>query len=102
MGYRFIDSDILIQEREGKLLHEIISEQGVDGFIAVENAFNASIEIDRAVIATGGSVVYGTEAMSHLKRIGRVIYLKISYETLAARLGDYVHRGVVLQRLHIA
>lgn len=98
LGYRFIDSDILIQEREGKLLHEIISEQGVDGFIAVENAFNASIEIDRAVIATGGSVVYGTEAMSHLKRIGRVIYLKISYETLAARLGDYVHRGVVLQK----
>ena len=98
LGYRFIDSDILIQEREGKLLHEIISEQGLDGFIAVENAVNASIEIDRAVIATGGSVVYGTEAMSHLKRIGRVIYLKISYETLAARLGDYVHRGVVLQK----
>ena len=32
LGYRFIDTDILIQEEEGKLLKDIIAEKGIDGF----------------------------------------------------------------------
>ncbi|MBQ9785447.1 MAG: shikimate kinase [Clostridia bacterium] len=96
LGYRFIDSDLLIQEREGKLLHELIAERGVDGFLSLENEVNASIDAHGAVIATGGSAVYGHEAMEHLKKNGTVIYLKIPYEALAERLGDYVHRGVVM------
>ncbi len=97
LGYRFVDSDLLIQEREGKLLHEIISEQGAEGFLAIENEVNASIDADRAVISTGGSVVYGADAMAHLKELATVVYLKISYQTLTERLGDYIHRGVVIR-----
>ena len=67
MGYSFVDSDLLIQEQEGKLLHEIIEERGLAGFNEVENQVNASIDRKRAVIATGGSVVYGARAMEHLK-----------------------------------
>lgn len=96
LGFRFLDSDLLIQEREGRLLHEIIEKEGIEGFLAIENEVNASIAADRTVIATGGSVIYGREAMAHLKKIGKVIYLKIGYDTLADRLGDYRHRGVVL------
>ncbi len=96
LGFRFVDSDLLIQERTGKLLHEIISREGTDGFLQIEEAVNASIDLDRAVIATGGSAVYGRVGMEHLKQNGYVVYLKISYETLCRRLGDYVHRGVVL------
>ena len=97
MGYSFVDSDLLIQEQEGKLLHEIIEEKGTDGFIEVENRVNASIRADRAIIATGGSVVYGKEAMEHLKEIGRVVYLKVSYAILEKRLADIKGRGVVLK-----
>ena len=82
LGYSFLDADLLIQEQEGKLLHEIIEEKGTDGFIEVENRVNASIRADRTIIATGGSVVYGKEAMEHLKEIGRVGYLKVSYAIL--------------------
>ena len=57
LGYSFLDADLLIQEQEGKLLREIIEEKGTDGFIEVENRVNASIRSDRAIIATGGSVV---------------------------------------------
>ena len=96
LGYRFLDSDLLIQEQKGKLLHELIAERGNDGFLAIEDAVNASINTDRTVIATGGSAVYGVRAMEHLKKNGVVVYLKISYETLVARLGDYTHRGVVM------
>ena len=97
LGYSFLDADLLIQEQEGKLLHEIIEEKGTDGFIEVENRVNASIRADRAIIATGGSVVYGKEAMLHLKEIGRVVYLKVSYAILEKRLADIKGRGVVLK-----
>ena len=98
LGYSFLDADLLIQEQEGKLLREIIEEKGTDGFIEVENRVNASIRADRAVIATGGSVVYGKEAMEHLKEIGRVVYLKVSYAILEKRLEDIKGRGVVLKK----
>ena len=96
LGYRFIDSDLLIQERESALLHDIITRDGVEGFLKIENEVNLSITDTRAVISTGGSAVYGAEAMQHLSSLGTVVYLKISLDTMLTRLGDYVHRGVVL------
>ena len=98
LGYKFVDADIVIQQEEGKLLREIIAEKGVEGFIAVENRVNANIQCDKTVIATGGSVVYGAEAMEHLKSIGKVIYLKVDYETIDNRLGNLKGRGVVLKK----
>ncbi len=97
LGYTFIDSDILIQEKTGKLLKDIIAEQGDDGFLEIENQINASIDVHRCVIATGGSVVYETEAMQHLKSIGTVIYLSVPYEILSRRLSNLAARGVVLR-----
>ena len=87
-GYHFVDSDLVIQEQTGLLLHEIIEQQGDDGFRQVENRINADLAVKHSVIATGGSVIYGREAMQHLKKIGVVIYLKLSCESIAARLGD--------------
>lgn len=97
LGYQFLDADLLIQKEEGKLLREIIEEKGIEGFIQVENRVNASIEADHAIIATGGSVVYGARAMEHLCEIGTVIYLKLPYQTLDKRLADIKGRGVVLR-----
>lgn len=97
LGYQFLDADLLIQKEEGKLLREIIAEKGIESFIQVENRVNASIEADHAIIATGGSVVYGAEAMEHLCEIGTVIYLKLPYQTLDKRLADIKGRGVVLR-----
>lgn len=97
LGYQFIDADLVIQEKEKKLLCEIIAEAGAEGFIEVENRINSEIMAEHAIIATGGSVVYGTEAMAHLKEIGTVIYLKLPYDTLEKRLNDIRGRGVVLK-----
>ena len=96
-GMKFVDSDLVIQEKTGQLLSEIIAERGPDGFIEVENRINAEIWEKNAVIATGGSVVYGKEAMEHLKEIGTVIYLRIDCGALLERLGDLERRGVVLK-----
>ncbi len=97
LGYRFLDSDLIIQEQEGKLLCEIMEEKGIEGFMEVENRVNASIECERCVVATGGSAVYGKEAMEHLKTIGKMVYLKSDFETIKSRLGDLHTRGVVLR-----
>ena len=87
LGYQFIDSDLLIQKAEKRTLSKIIEDEGTEGFKAIENRVNASIQVENTVIATGGSVVYCDEAMQHLKSEGVVVYLKISLVIL---------RGVVL------
>ena len=97
LGYQFVDADLLIQQQEKRLLHEIISEEGVDGFLEIENRVNASIQTEGAVIATGGSVIYGKEAMEHLSSIGTVVYLKLPYPELKRRLRNLKDRGVVLK-----
>ena len=97
IGYDFIDSDLLIQRKEGKRLSEIIEEKGIDGFLAVEYEVNASIEASQCVIATGGSAVYGVEAMQHLREIGAVIYLQVDFDVIQKRLRNIRQRGVVLR-----
>lgn len=97
LGYGFIDSDLIIEEEENRLLHEIIREEGIEGFIAIENRVNSSIETSKKVIATGGSAIYGAEAMKHLGKIGTIVYLKWGLEELAEHLGDLTARGVVLK-----
>ena len=97
VGHKFVDSDLVIQEQQGKLLHELITEHGLDGFLEIENQTNANLDMTKAVIATGGSVIYGKEAMEHLREIGLVVYLKLSLESIAERLGDLQQRGVALK-----
>ena len=98
LGYGFIDTDLLIQEEEGKLLKEIIQEKGIDGFLAVEDRVNAKVSARKTVISPGGSVVYCENAMKHYKEIGKVVYLQASFETINKRLSDAKNRGVVLKQ----
>ena len=97
LGYDFIDSDLLIQREEGKLLWEIMRDCGNEGFNRIEERVNSSIKTSRSVIATGGSVIYSPKAMEHLQSISTVVYLKVSHSVLKLRLGDLEKRGVVLE-----
>lgn len=97
LGYQFIDTDLVIQQEEGCLLKDIIASRGLGGFLEVENRVNSRVKGGRAVIAPGGSVIYGKEAMEHLGRIGTVVYLKLRYEAVEKRLGNLTDRGVALR-----
>lgn len=97
VGYGFIDSDLVIQSREGRLLSRIIEDEGLEGFLLIEEKINAELCADRCVIATGGSVVYGEKAMENFKKTGKIVYLKLSYEELARRLSDLKGRGVAIR-----
>ena len=97
LGLDFIDSDLVIQKEMGAKLSQLIDQYGDEGFRKIENRINAELTAENSVIATGGSVVYGEEAMRHLKEIGTVVYLKLSYEAVEDRLGDLHARGVTIQ-----
>lgn len=97
LGYQFIDCDLLIQKSEGKVLSQLIQEHGVDGFHEIENRVISSIEAEETIIATGGSAIYGEEAMAHLREIGWVVYLKLPYEEIKVRLGDLHKRGITIE-----
>ncbi|MGN0157903.1 MAG: shikimate kinase [Brotaphodocola sp.] len=97
LGYSFVDTDIVIQEKTGKLLKEIIAESGTEGFLEVEERINGELNVHRAVIAPGGSVIYGQKAMEHFKEISTIVYLKLSYQDVKYRLGDLTDRGVALK-----
>ena len=97
LGMRFIDTDLVIQEQEKKLLREIIADVGSDGFLEIENRVNAGIQAENSVISPGGSAIYGAEAMKHFKEIGTVVYLKASSQTIKRRIRSPKKRGVVLR-----
>ncbi len=97
IGYGYIDSDSVIVAREGKNLRELIETLGGEKFLDIEAKVNSTITAQRCVIATGGSAVYREESMKHLSENGVVVYVRISYETMCARLRDLKTRGVVLK-----
>lgn len=97
LRYQFLDTDLLIQKEENRSLAEIIAQEGTEKFKEIENRVNASVHVTDTVIAPGGSVIYCEEAMKHLKSIGKVVYLKLSLESVSARLGNLQDRGVLLK-----
>jgi len=98
LGYKFIDTDLVIQEDQGMLLHRIIEKYGSKGFNTIENNVISSIKTDKSVIATGGSAVYGKEAMQNLKSSGSILYLELPFNEIKNRLGDLGKRGVSMEK----
>ncbi|KDE54857.1 shikimate kinase [Methanoculleus sp. MH98A] len=96
LGMQFVDTDILIQERAGKMLQEILDTDGPEAFKRIEEETILSLHPRRAVIATGGSVVCSPDAMAHLKSGGLVVYLEIPYAEMEKRLKNITTRGIVL------
>ena len=97
LGMDFVDTDLVIQQREKALLRDLIEEYGVEGFMEREEKAVLSVSPVNTVIATGGSVVYSEKAMRHLSSIGTVVYLKVTEDELLRRLHDIRERGVVLK-----
>lgn len=93
---KFVDTDLLIQEEAGKGLQDIINEEGIEVFKELEERVLTSVEIENAVISTGGSAVYYESAMKHLKDNGTVVYIQVSLDTVKQRLSNIKTRGVAM------
>ncbi len=97
LGMDFVDTDIVIQQREGERLCEIIEKRGLEGFLKCEEEALLSLDLNNTVIATGGSAVYSDKAMKSLEKNAEVIYLKVEKQELFGRLKEVKERGVVLR-----
>lgn len=98
LGVGFVDTDLLIQQREGRLLQEIINSDGIVHFLDCERDAVLSLDCDNAVIATGGSVVFRDDAMQKLRENGNIVYLDVSLRTVLERLKNIQTRGVAAQK----
>lgn len=93
----FYDTDLLIQNKEGRRLQEIIDTDGVDYFINAEENAILSLSLEGTVIATGGSVIYSDRSMEHLSKMGKIIYLHLDYENMTDRINNPEARGVAIR-----
>ena len=96
LGLRFLDVDLLLQEREGELLQTLIDQRGVEAFLDLERDAICSLDCRGTVIAPGGSCVCREESIAHMRRLGRVVYLKLSLEEVEGRIHNLASRGVAL------
>ncbi|OPH47017.1 shikimate kinase [Paenibacillus ferrarius] len=97
LGMNFVDTDIVIQQREGKLLQEIIDNDGIEIFMQIEEKAISELHLENCIISTGGSVIYSEKAMNVLKQGGMVIYLHVPYEEIKRRLINVTTRGIVIK-----
>ncbi len=91
----FVDTDLVVQASEGRRLQQIIDRFGLEKFLEIEQRCVMSLRPENAVVATGGSVVYSEPAMMHLKKLGVVVFLDVSLQTLKKRLANSTDRGIV-------
>lgn len=94
LGYSFLDVDLVIQERQRKLLQELLNSLGTEGFLDLEGKTICSLSPQKTVLAPGGSCVLRADAMAHLKSLGKVVYLHLSYEALEGRIHNLATRGI--------
>jgi shikimate kinase len=98
LGMKFLDSDLVIQKRENRLLQEIIDDVGMDTFLDIEKEAVLSIDETRSIIATGGSVIFRKEAIKHLKKSSIIIYLEVDYEEIEKRINNITTRGIAKKK----
>lgn len=93
----FYDTDLLIQNLENSSLQNIIDSKGGDYFEQAEENALLSLDIKGTVIATGGSAVYSEKAMAHLRSLGKIVFLNLSYDNMCRRISNLSTRGVVMK-----
>lgn len=98
IGVGFVDTDLIIQQRENRLLQKIIDTDGIEYFLDCESKAIQSLECENSVIATGGSAVYRDKAIVHLKKNGKIVYLDVPLDEIKRRLNNINTRGIAAKK----
>ena len=98
LGIGFVDTDLIIQQCENRLLQNIIDTDGIDFFLNCEADAVKSLDCDNCVVATGGSVVYREDAILHLKKNGKIVFLDVPLDEIKRRLNNINTRGIAAKK----
>ena len=94
MGFGFIDTDVLIQINQQKTLQQILDESDHLTLRNIEEKEILKLNVQKHIIATGGSVAYSPSAMELLQKISHVVFLKVDIDELKRRIHNYETRGI--------
>ena len=84
---RFMDTDVMIEEKAGCSIEEIIEKKGWEYFRILEkNIIKEVSNTDNLVIATGGGVVTDVENVRDLKKNGFIVWLRAGIDILRERM----------------
>lgn len=95
-GLQFCDTDLIIQQKTGRKLQEIINSDGIEKFLKTESDVLSELSVENSVIATGGSAVYSEAAMENLKRTGIAVWLDVPLCEVKRRIDNITTRGIVM------
>lgn len=94
LGMRFLDTDLLLIKQTGVTLPQLLRQQGVEGFLALEGAMGEALRCEHTVIATGGSMVLSTPAMENLCKQAFCVWLDTPVSLLQGRIDQAADRGI--------
>jgi shikimate kinase len=103
LGWACLDTDRLMEAWYGLPLEALRTALGREQFLQAEEHTLLHLDVNRCIVATGGSAVYCSKAMQALKRSGVVVYLQADYPTISCRVSQNPERGLVMnpgQTLH--
>ncbi|MFN2268449.1 MAG: homoserine kinase [Desulfonatronovibrio sp.] len=96
-GQAWVDTDYLMESWWGMPLQSIRDRLGLEDFLAAEEELVCSLKFYNTVISTGGSVIYSPMSMEHLEKLGKIVYLKASLETIKNRVKNTAMRGLAMK-----
>jgi shikimate kinase/3-dehydroquinate synthase len=86
LGLPFVDSDVLIEQREGRAIRDIFVTEGEPWFRQLEHDTVAGlVRGPDAVVALGGGAVEHQRTQAVLRH-ARVVYLRVSYDEAMSRV----------------
>jgi shikimate kinase len=94
----FVDTDLLIQQKENRYLQDIIDSDGLEAFIKIEEQVILGLNVSNHIIATGGSVIYSEKAIAKLRENGVLVYLNLKLYKLEQRLKNIKTRGIAMKK----
>lgn len=98
LGMNFVDTDLIIQQREGRLLQDIIDSDGLPKFLDIEKDAILSRNYENSIVSTGGSAVFREQSMNFLKSDGIVIFIDVAPEVLKKRISNITTRGIAARK----
>jgi shikimate kinase / 3-dehydroquinate synthase len=100
LGWDFVDTDVLLSERCGLSVGQVLVEYGEQKFRQMESeALISTANQDQVVIATGGGAVIAEANRNFMREHGLTVYLEASVETAWQRIQEQMRQsGITVVR----
>lgn len=97
LGYGFLDTDLVIQQREGPAAPGHPGPVRGEHFLQVEEEAIRTVDCRQARSSPQGAAPSAGGDHAHLKELGPVVYLRVPMEELTSRIQNLATRGIAME-----